>query len=72
VTGYYIDPGFVYHGFIRWPDGRIIGFEAPGSGSTPIEGTLPTSINAFGVITGSYVNSGSVESYVSHGFVLYP
>jgi hypothetical protein len=72
VTGYYIDPDFVYHGFIRWPDGRIIGFEAPGAGSAPIEGTLPTSINAFGAITGSYVSTGLGESYVSHGFVLYP
>lgn len=72
VTGYYLDPSFAYHGFIRWPDGRLAGFEAPGAGSTPIEGTLPQSINALGEITGSYVNSGIGETYVSHGFVLYP
>jgi uncharacterized membrane protein len=72
VTGYYLDPNHVYHGFIRWPEGRLTSFEAPGAGSTPIEGTLPTSINALGEITGSYVASGIGETYISHGFVLYP
>jgi hypothetical protein len=72
VTGYYLDPSHVYHGFIRWPDGRQTSFEAPGAGSTSIEGTLPASINGWGEITGSYVATGIGETYVSHGFVLYP
>jgi hypothetical protein len=43
----------------------ITAFDAPGAGTGINQGTLPYGINAAGVITGHYLDSGSVH----HGFV---
>jgi hypothetical protein len=60
VTGYYVDSGFVSHGFVLDAVGAITSFDPPGS-----TGTFPSSMNNSGQITGSYVDSGGVY----HGFV---
>jgi len=39
-------------------------FEAPGAGTAAKQGTLPISINAKGVVTGTYADKSNVE----HGF----
>lgn len=52
---------------MRFPDGRIITFDAPSAGADPgsYEGTIPLTINAAGEITGAYIDT----SWVLHGFV---
>ena len=60
VAGFYFDGGNVAHGFVRFADGTIETFDPPGSA-----GTMPTSIDAKGVVTGSF-NDGN---NTSHGFL---
>jgi hypothetical protein len=77
ITGNDFDTNNVSHGFLRSSFGGIFAFEAPGAGTEPgplaqfctlefdCQGTYPTSINDFGVITGDYVDSNNVF----HGFL---
>ena len=60
VTGIYIDSNFVYHGYLRTPDGKITTVDPPGS-----TGTLPYGINDSGAITGYFFDANNVV----HGFV---
>jgi len=72
-TGFYVDSNNVSHGFLRYLDGTIIPFEAPGAGTEPLtqgcpwtcQGTYPASINDFGAMTGWYLDSNNVY----HGFL---
>jgi hypothetical protein len=66
ITGYYADANWVYHGFLRAPDGKITTFDAPGAGATPGdgEGTFPMGINADGTITGFLQDT----NMLTHGF----
>jgi hypothetical protein len=66
ITGYYVDPSIVPHGFLRKADGRLITFNAPGAGlgAGLDQGTVPESINDLGVIAGQFQDS----NYVFHGF----
>jgi hypothetical protein len=68
VMGEYIDANYVYHGFLRSPQGAFITFEVPGSGAGPGYGTQPNSMNSRGEITGDFIDSNAS----SHGFVRYP
>jgi hypothetical protein len=68
ITGYYIDPNEVYHGFMVSSSGAITTFNAPGAGTTEDTGTYPTSINDNGVIVGDVVGS----SVGQKGFQLTP
>jgi hypothetical protein len=70
ITGSYLDASGVYHGFVRSRDGKFATFDAPGADRTPgdFNGTFPSDINPFGVITGYYTDEGKV----SHGFVAVP
>jgi hypothetical protein len=67
VAATYLDANYVFHGFLRKPNGTFITFDAPGADLTPgdFNGTVPGSINELGVITGYYFDS----SFVPHGFV---
>ncbi len=67
VTATYLDANYVFHGFLRSPNGTFITFDAPGADLTPgdFNGTVPGSINESGVITGYYFDS----NFVPHGFV---
>jgi hypothetical protein len=72
IAGVYVDANNVNHGFVRDPDGHFATFEAPGSGTEPgpafcvfCPGTYPIGINASGVTTGLYLDSGNVQ----HSFV---
>jgi hypothetical protein len=67
IAGYYNDEHSVGHGFIRWRDGKIITFEAPGADLNPAdeEGTSVSGLNDLGVISGYYGDSkGLVHGYV--------
>jgi hypothetical protein len=74
ITGVYFDGNGVGHGFLRTPNGKVGGFDAPGAANLMPQapwywmGTLPYSINDQGVITGYYVDANNV----SHGFLLLP
>jgi hypothetical protein len=72
IAGQYEDSNNVFHGFIRYPDGSFVSFEAPGAATAvtsqcaPIGcGTLAYSINEDGETAGIYVDSAGAQ----HGFV---
>jgi hypothetical protein len=73
VAGIYIDASSVQHSFLRSPDGTFTTFDAPGAGTSSYQGTgcpsgCPTSLNDFGAITGSYIDT----NYVQHGYLRSP
>jgi hypothetical protein len=65
ITGYYLDTGDVFHGFLRIRNGAITTFDAPGAGTGPGQGTRAFSINPGGAISGRYIDAGAVR----HGFL---
>jgi hypothetical protein len=56
ITGTYIDTNYVYHGFVRSPEGVITTFDAPDA-STDGYGTFGTGLNVEGTAVGPYTNS---------------
>ena len=68
ITGYYLDLGDVFHGYVRTLDGTFATFDAPGAGTGPFEGTLAFSINPAGATTGIVRDANIVR----HGFVRAP
>lgn len=66
IVGFDNDFETLNHGFLRAPDGVITLFDAPGAGSVfnSDQGTVPASINPFGVIAGYFVDANNV----AHGF----
>ena len=70
ITGAYVTGSdattSVWHGFIRAANGSITApIDVPGAGTGNKQGTQPASINASGVITGTYTDSSGVR----HGFI---
>jgi hypothetical protein len=63
ITGIYIDVNFVYHGYLRSPEGRIVTVDPVGSTYT-----FPDGLNDLGSITGYYLDANSVY----HGFLTIP
>lgn len=75
IAGSYSDANYVFHGFLRSPDGKFITFDAPGADTTPgdFNGTgcfsdCPVGLNDWGVIAGSYWDSNNVQ----HGYLRTP
>jgi len=75
ITGYYRDANYVSHGFVRFTNDTFTVIDAPGAGTNPgqvkgleFQGTMAVSINAGGVITGSWADS----KFANHGFVRTP
>jgi hypothetical protein len=64
IVGQYQDANFVFHAFVRQPDGHFITFEAPGAGSGPNQGSEVCNINSEGTIVGLYIDKNNVF----HGF----
>jgi hypothetical protein len=67
VVGYYFSAANVCHGFLRYPDGKYLSFDAPGADTTPNDnsGTFPTAISALGEVTGYFID----VSGAAHGFL---
>jgi hypothetical protein len=68
ATGYYIDNAIVYHGFVRYPNGVIVTFDAPGAGTGAYLGTLANSINSNGTVAGALADANALL----HGFLRSP
>jgi len=60
ITGVYVDSNYVYHGYLRSPDGKIVTVDPPGSIFT-----FSVGINDSGTIAGSYADGNGVY----HGFL---
>ena len=67
TVGFYTDTNIVPHGFLRFPNGHITSFDAPGAGLGYglNQGTAAFAINDLGEIAGQLQD----PSYVFHGFV---
>ena len=67
IVGSYTDVNVVPHGFLRWPNGKVQSFDAPGAGlgSGLDEGTVAITVNDRGVIAGQFQDS----MLVYHSFV---
>lgn len=65
IAGSDSDAATVSHGLVRTPDGNIMVFDAPGSGTGTYQGTAAFGINPAGTITGNRLDINNVF----HGFV---
>jgi hypothetical protein len=65
VAAWYIDPGNVYHSFLRTSDGTITTFDAPGAGTGAGQGTIAFGMNPERAITGFYAMEGTFVSNVN-------
>jgi hypothetical protein len=71
IAGELQDSSYVFHGFVRYPDGSFTTFEAPSAGTAsstacaPFCGTDAVDINLEGTTAGFYVDGEGVY----HGFV---
>jgi hypothetical protein len=63
ITGIYIDANFVFHGYLRSPNGNVATVDPVGSVFTWSSG-----LNDFGAITGYYADANNVY----HGFLRIP
>jgi len=68
IAGQFQDPNLVFHGFVRYPDGNITTFDAPGAGTGAFQGTLGEGINPAGEIDRYYYDANNV----GHGFLRTP
>ena len=65
ISGNYVDPNNVYHGYLRTSGGIITAFDAPGAGTGPTQGTQCSGINDTRTIVGAYTDTNNVN----HGFL---
>ena len=70
VVGTFTDEYVVPHGFLRSSDGQFVIFDAPGAGLGQglDEGTVPYTINDYGVVAGQYQD----RNLRFHAFIRYP
>jgi hypothetical protein len=70
VTGYYIDPSNVVHGYVRSASGKFTTYDVPGAGPQGINCYADCSVgmNDEGAITGYYLDANNVN----HGFLRSP
>src|SRR5580704_9787706 len=63
IAGQFQDASYVFHGFVRYPNGYFTTFDAPGAGTGASQGTIAEGINPAGTVAGWYVD----ENNVVHG-----
>jgi hypothetical protein len=74
IAGQYQDPNYVFHGFVRYPNGHFTRFDAPNAGTlaNPSQGLFPGTmafdINLGGTTAGIYIDANNVY----HGFIRSP
>jgi hypothetical protein len=65
ITGYFVDPTSVIHGFVRSSSGSFTIFNVPGAAAMGAgQGTAAFSINLFGAITGEFLDANNAM----HGY----
>ncbi len=71
VAGSYLDDNRVYRSFIRYPNGRMEIFDAPGAtslagsyGGTTLNIGVASVMNQLGAITGTYTDDNGVQSWI--------
>jgi len=68
IAGQYQSSDYVFHGFIRYPNGSFTTYDAPGAGTGAYQGTYPCEINLEGETAGVIYDGNNV----AHGFVRSP
>jgi hypothetical protein len=67
-VGEYYDANWVFHGYVRAPDGTITEFDHPNAGTVAGQGTGTSGINPAGEIVGFYIDANNVF----HGYLRSP
>ena len=65
IAGQFEDPNNIFHGFVRYPDGYFITFDAPGAGTGANQGTIAEGINSAGTVAGWYLDENNVVHWHS-------
>jgi hypothetical protein len=72
IAGGYVDKKYVGHGLLRLPDGELRGYEAPGAGNGPGQGTncpgCSVGLNIFGATAGYYTASNNLQHVYLRSF----
>jgi hypothetical protein len=68
IAGQFQDSSFLYHGFVRYPNGSFTTFDETDAGTEANQGTFAFNINLLGTTAGIYIDAGNVY----HGFVRSP
>ena len=71
IMGSYTDGNNVSHSFIRYPNGRIMPFDPPGTASVPypqFNGSGAVGLNTEGVVVGHFVD----KTFAVHGYLRSP
>jgi len=68
IAGTLVDAGGVYHGFVRWPDGRFTTIDIEDAGAEMAEGTFVGNINDWNEVSGQFYDAQGT----AHGFVRAP
>jgi hypothetical protein len=62
IAGLMRDENSVRHGFLRYPDGKIVVFDHPNAGTAPGQGTRVGGLNALGAVAGSVRDSTGLDT----------
>jgi hypothetical protein len=68
IVGLYFDANYVWHGFIRYPNGWLTNFDCPDAGTGAGQGTALGINNPIGAIAGLCID----QNNVFHGLLLLP
>jgi len=68
IAGYFADTNSVYHGFVRWPNGKFTRIDVEGAGTGEAQGTIVGNINDEDDVTGQYFDAQGA----AHAFVRWP
>ena len=68
IADQFQDPSYVFHGFVRYPNGAFTTFDEPDAGAGKNQGTLAWDINLRGTTAGIYIDANNVY----HGFIRSP
>ena len=65
IAGQFQDSSYIFHGFVRYPDGSFSTFEVQDAGTGAFQGTQAFDVNLEGTTAGIYVDGNNMQ----HGFV---
>jgi hypothetical protein len=68
TIGEFLDENYVWHGYLRTPNGTIVQIDNPNAGASAFQGTGTTGINPAGEINGWYIDADNVF----HGYLISP